>query len=455
MITRLRNLISKIQPAKELKNSRLSSLIDYFCERAEVSNVILIGAENLKVINTYNEKYNYTLVDSQTKLDKVKFKGIKLTVENLNAISTEDLSNSIVISNCILSDVNKKQLLNVYKNWSTVCPLLLIVEKDSSRNKKGLMNLIEFEQEITAQGFPKSLSGFCNLHNSGIKDEFIIITGKYTIAHTNANNKRILAIISMFNEKDIIVESVKKLIKNGINVHVIDNWSKDGGFEKVVELSKTSKNITYERFPDKPEAEYKWGEILKRKQDIAQEMEFDWYLHCDADEVRQSPWSNNLAESITRIDSMGFNAIDLTVIDFRPILDGYSENDDPEKFFTYFEFGKRPGHFLQVKGWKANKDINLVDEGGHNASFPDRKIYPFKFLLKHYPLRSVNQGNTKIFKDRLPRVERIMKETGWHTHYKVLGDQNKFLWDKDELLKFSDDFDREYIVERLTGVGII
>lgn len=48
-----------------------------------------------------------------------------------------------------------------------------------------------------------------------------------------------------------------------------------------------------------------------------------------------------------------------------------------------------------------------------------------------------------------------MKENGWHTHYKAQGEMEKFIWDKSMLLEFDEDFYSKYIIERLTGIGII
>lgn len=163
-------------------------------------------------------------------------------------------------------------------------------------------------------------------------------------------------------------------------------------------------------------------------------------------------------DGIERVDELGYNAIDHTVIDFRPVQDGFDINQNPEKFFKYFEFGRRPGHFSQGKVWKniLSIDYDLSSSGGHTIRFEGVKIFPYKFLLKHYPLRSLEHMQRKIFKDRLPRYELGKRERGWHTHYdKYLGKENDLkLWREKDLEEFKGNFYEEFILERIFGINI-
>jgi len=123
-----------------------------------------------------------------------------------------------------------------------------------------------------------------------------------------------------------------------------------------------------------------------------------------------------------------------------------------------FEFGKRPGHFAQIKAWKHLNgiNVNLSSNGGHSVSFENRKIYPIKFLIKHYSLRSEAQAKKKIFFDRLPRFEKENKEKGWHTQYNIYNENSSFIFDKDNLINWNaKTFESEYLVERISGIGII
>ena len=153
---------------------------------------------------------------------------------------------------------------------------------------------------------------------------------------------------------------------------------------------------------------------------------------------------------------MGFNAIDFTVCDFRPIDGGFTAGMHPELVFRFFEFGKHPGHFSQVKAWRQGEElIDLASSGGHQAEFLERRIFPYKFLLKHYQLRSPAQAKHKVFERRsrwLPQ-ERTM---GWHDHYDHFTDSDTFVWRSSELMEFDErETRRKFLTELIAGIGIL
>src|SRR5581483_4877139 len=93
--------------------------------------------------------------------------------------------------------------------------------------------------------------------------------------------------------------------------------------------------------------------------------------------------------------------------------------------------------------------------GGHEARFPQRQIFPYKFLLKHYPLRSPDQARRKIFAERLPRYHPRAKVIGWHIQYDHWKPDDEFLWQRSSLLRFEEtETRREYLTEMLSGIGI-
>ncbi len=99
----------------------------------------------------------------------------------------------------------------------------------------------------------------------------------------------------------------------------------------------------------------------------------------------------------------------------------------------------------------------MASSGGHEVLFSGRRVYPFKFLLRHYPIRSQEHGRRKILVERIGRLNSFDREIrGWHKHLEPLAGRGSFVWDPGELLYFDDtSFYREYVVERLTGVGIV
>src|SRR5262245_18448894 len=122
---------------------------------------------------------------------------------------------------------------------------------------------------------------------------------------------RPLAIIATYNDYDIAPQIVRKLLGNGIGVHILDNWSSDGTYEALADLGLE----TIERFPAAgPSRYFQLGDILRRKEEIAARFPGRWIINQDSDELRCSPWPGiGLREGIGRVDDAGFNAIDFDV----------------------------------------------------------------------------------------------------------------------------------------------
>jgi|GEM_PF-1000573 len=169
-------------------------------------------------------------------------------------------------------------------------------------------------------------------------------------------NFKIVALIATYNECDVIEPVIKHLYQNGISVYIIDNWSTDGTYEKLQQMQNDGV-IGFERWPLlEPTDTYNWSAILKRKEKLSYELDADWFIHYDADEIRESPWEGiNLRDAIYKVESDGYNAIDFTIIDFHPTDDNYQENTSLKDYFQYFEFGKRSGHFIKINAWRKTK----------------------------------------------------------------------------------------------------
>jgi glycosyltransferase involved in cell wall biosynthesis len=249
--------------------------------------------------------------------------------------------------------------------------------------------------------------------------------------------------MTMFNEEDIIVPSLRHLISQGIEAYVIDNWSTDRSHE-LVEPFLNKGVISIECFPKEgPTKFYELKRLLTRVEQITKEIQADWFIHHDVDEIRSSPWTGvPLRDAIFRVDRMGFNAIDHTVLIFRPTDNGYQPGTDFERYFKYFEFGYKPGHFLQIKAWKnLSVPVSLAASGGHEVKFEGRKVCPIKFILKHYPVRSQNHGIKKVLHERKSRFSSEEKEIGWHTHYDDIDENYNFIKSPKELYRLEEPAD--------------
>ena len=118
----------------------------------------------------------------------------------------------------------------------------------------------------------------------------------------------IVAIISAYNEEDIIGQVVRALIADGVQVYFIDHLSTDRTLDEVSPYRGRGV-IGIERFPQDHDGKdqemigaFAWEDILRRKETLARELNADWFIHHDADEFRESPWPGlSLTEAIHRL----------------------------------------------------------------------------------------------------------------------------------------------------------
>jgi len=321
-------------------------------------------------------------------------------------------------------------------------------------------SLKELEQFIESIGFNIVFSGLTanNSRDLEKKTSLFVLSGDSAPNRVPApKNFRVVAIMTAYNEEDIIVPAISRLIQQGIEVYLIDNWSTDSTCARASTLLDRGL-IAIEKFPTVgPPKHYEWAPLLHRVEELAGQIPADWLVHHDADEIRESPWPGvSLRDGLYRVDRSGFSAIDHTVLIFPPTDNDFVPGTDFGRYFSHYMFGRRPGHFSQVKAWKnLGRPTRLAPSGGHEVEFDGRRVYPFKFLLKHYPIRSQAHGERKIFAERIARYSPEEKAMGWHHQYDQLDQGVSFLRQPPDVKFFDENtFLIDSLVERLSGVGI-
>ncbi len=223
---------------------------------------------------------------------------------------------------------------------------------------------------------------------------------------------RIVALLTVRNEEIYIDRCLRHLIAQGIDVCVIDNESTDG--TRDIAQSFLGRGV----FRIETQANPGYFDLvaqLRTKERLAREIDADWFIHHDADEIRE-PISNytTLHDCIEAIDRAGYNAINFEEFVFIPDSDGTGSPryDYVERFRTYYFF--RPRLFHHVKAWKKQGlDLDLVSSGGHDVQFPERRIYPENLILRHYIFLSEEHCIRKYSQERV-YSEREVVERGWH-----------------------------------------
>lgn len=455
-------------------------LAAFVARRCGVKNLIDIGCGSGNKMRRYAAEFQIIGVDrSETEslfretVPGANFIGCDLDTEIPN-IPEDILSDSVFICADVIEHLRFPEKLACYLGRvCSIAPFVFVSTPDRDRVRGWLdcgppanlshvmeWNGTEFARFLKDSGFPENM--FCghtiNTAQHWANTTVLVIAGAHACPQGLISPKKVAAIIHCYNEVDILPEVVWHLHRQNVNVWVFDNWSTDGTWDACLDLERSGLIVKADRYPNTPTNEYQWANLLRHTEEVAPSIDADWLIHYDADELRYSPWVGvNLAEAIAWVDSLGYNAIDFTVIDFR-FLAGDAESKLPyEQSLTHFEFGRRPGHFAQVKAWKNNQRVTLVDSGGHNAEFQGRHIFPLKFLTKHYPLRSASQAEKKIFSDRLPRVSTERSERGWHTQYdSFAGEEEISGWSPRDLEHWAEQFFlSEFLVQRLGGIGLV
>jgi glycosyltransferase involved in cell wall biosynthesis len=235
----------------------------------------------------------------------------------------------------------------------------------------------------------------------------------------------VTAFMCVFNEADILPYTLRHLIDQGVDVHVIDNWSTDGSDQ----IARQFPLAGFERFPaEGGTGIYRWRALLHCVESLANASNATWCVHHDADEIRRSPRpGESLMDAFARMDGEGYSAADHRVFCFQPTDELYV--GDPEHYFRYYADDGVDNRLPHIKAWKNLGTVSLARSAGHQAEFPGRRIHPEKLILKHYPIRSSMQGARKVLTERVPRFDPAERAMRWHVQYDGVARTKEWLHD--------------------------
>jgi hypothetical protein len=243
---------------------------------------------------------------------------------------------------------------------------------------------------------------------------------------------RIVAILASYNEQRFIGACLEHYARQGVEVFLLDNDSTDCTVE--IARGYLGRNlIGVERIAR--HGMYQWQRILKRKEELADEIRADWLIHADPDEIRVPPSSGQtLAEAIADVDRQGHNAINFMEYTFLPVHES-PDHDNPDFQRTlrwYYPFAPRHPHRLsawkkQARRWNGLgafarelvrshrwgvPSVDLHSSGGHLVRFPGIRPYPVDFKLKHYIVLSLDHAIEKYVRKAFDPKE-IAGAHGW------------------------------------------
>jgi glycosyltransferase involved in cell wall biosynthesis len=222
---------------------------------------------------------------------------------------------------------------------------------------------------------------------------------------------RILALIAARNEERFLGGCLEHLVSQGVEAYLCDDGSTDGTLDIAERYLGRGLRGIERRAHD---GTYRWESLLRRKEELALELDADWYLHLDADEIPLAPRpGTTLAEALAEVDARGDNAVELAELTFVPTREApdHDHGDFRRTMRWYYPFAPTPLHL--VRGWKRQPDrVDLATTGGHAVGFPGRRISPERFRLCHYLFLSRDHAARKYGRRRFDAGE--VGERRWH-----------------------------------------
>ena len=235
----------------------------------------------------------------------------------------------------------------------------------------------------------------------------------------------VIALLATYNEERFITACLDHLIGQGLSVYLIDNDSTD----RTAELAAAYLGrglLGMETMPR--DGVYRWSSILRRKEELAESLDGDWYVHLDADEIRLSPQPGlTLAEAFADVDARGYNVVNFAEFTFIPTRE-QPDHDRPDFQQTmrwYYPYKTGTPHGL--KAWKrpavqtarrfsrlrrpGNRAAELAWSGGHRIRFRGMRVYPDSFPMRHYLFLSIPHAIEKYVERRYDSSE---VRSGWH-----------------------------------------
>ena len=246
---------------------------------------------------------------------------------------------------------------------------------------------------------------------------------------------RVVAVIAAHNEEDILGFTVRGLVRQGLEVIVLDHASDDGTATVLDRLEAEGLLVGREVIPE-PST---WPAVLQYKAEVVAASGADWGIHSDADELRSGPWPGlSLRDAFWAAESFGADVVDFTVVNHLPVR-GRPQGDP--RLLTNVDLALKPGYFAQQKAWRATSTPDLGRSGGHRAEISQATTFPLNFRCDHYPVRSQEHGRRKVDERRERRARERIEHPNRHSQYDHVTDDHDFEVEPDVLPTASADWD--------------
>jgi len=198
----------------------------------------------------------------------------------------------------------------------------------------------------------------------------------------------VIALLATFNEERFIANCLRDLVAQGVAVYLVDNDSTD----RTVEIARGWLGrgvVGIERLPR--DGTFRLRQVLARKEELATELDAEWFIHADADEIHRAPYPGwTLAEALAAVAEAGYNAVNFQEFTFIPTAESpdHDHAGYQDSMRWYYPF--LPRCPWAVRAWRKQAGpVDLASSGGHQLQFSGQALYPSAFSTKHYQFLSV------------------------------------------------------------------
>lgn len=140
-----------------------------------------------------------------------------------------------------------------------------------------------------------------------------------------------------------------------------------------------------------------WSGLLRRKEEVVNTRDSDWFILWDSDELREPPAGYaTLREAFFAAGSAGYDTINFNEFVFLPTSpdEDYRGRDYLREMRHYYFFQTQP--YERMNGFrKLDRPIRLMNGAGHMVLFKGQKIWPEHCALRHYLFLSEAHGRQK------------------------------------------------------------
>lgn len=217
-----------------------------------------------------------------------------------------------------------------------------------------------------------------------------------------------VALIACRNEALYLPHLLPGLLEQGIDVVLLDNDSTDNSCAIARSLASRDR-VSIERVPWTGCVDH--AAVLRAKQEVIKTLPHAWAINIDADEWLQSPVpGERLREGITRVDRLGYNAINFDEFVFLPdaktVDEHYDFRNDNLDYYFFEPFPQR-----LMRAWRIDAGFSNLNSGGHKLEGSGLRLAPDHFILRHY----IALSQRHIIKKYVGKIfARSGLDRGWH-----------------------------------------